>query len=107
MPEVDGNGTAEQLLTVSEVAGKLSCSCAYAVMMFNASRLGEVHVGEDGVRRVAASAVNAYVQTLGPRRAEGIAGLQQAALDAGMYDIPDERYAGFCREPFTDEEPKS
>lgn len=99
MPDAERNGIAEPLLTAGEVAGKLSCSRTYAEMMFSAGRLGEIHVCEDGVRRVATSAVDAYIQARGPRPAGGIAALQQAALDAGMYDIPEESYAGLLREP--------
>lgn len=109
MPTEQGPAAPESELSIAEVAARLGCSRPYLTMLCDKGELGAVVVTPEGHRRVLASAVAAYLA----RHAKGksMSNLQQLAQDAGMYDIPEERYAGFVREPSEtsskDEKPSS
>jgi hypothetical protein len=78
-------------------------------MLCDKGKLGEIVVTPEGQRRVLASGVAAYLA--GHAKSKSMSELQRLAQDAGMYDIPEERYAGFVREPLEtsskDEKPSS
>lgn len=96
----------DDLLTTAEVAEKLGTSPAYVTMLFTNEKLGRVVIGEGGMRQVHASSVLAYLAEH-PRPHGGMEALQEAAREAGMYEIPEEHYGNLARDRRVSDEPEA
>ena len=96
---------AQEWVTIAEAADLLHTSVPYASLLCNQGNLGEVAEVE-GKRQVRKSAVEEYLAWRRQQYPKGPT-YRQAALDAGRYDIPEERYVGYRREPGSNDEPRS
>lgn len=96
--EVGGTFLTDQGLSIAQAAERLGSSIPYVAMLCERGKLGEIVMTPDGHRRISAAGLDAYSASL-PKVTAGDLSYQEVALRAGMYDIPEERYAGFVREP--------
>jgi excisionase family DNA binding protein len=83
--------TADLLLTTAEVATRLEVSRPYVAMLCDAGKLGNVIKTEGGHRRVAQSAVSAYLAQRDAAYADAPS-MRESGLAAGLYGQDDAHY---------------
>lgn len=89
--------SANELLTVAEAATMLEIGRPAVIMLCDAGKLGEVVIGQDGRRRIWASAVRAHLAKR-EKRQKGAPSPRQAAVEAGLYDLSDEEWKRIARQ---------
>lgn len=88
---------ANELLTVPQSATMLDIGRPAVIMLCEAGKLGEVIIGQDGRRRIWASAVRAHLAER-KKRQKGVPSPRQAAVEAGLYDLSDEEWKRIARQ---------
>ena len=77
------------LLTTEQAAQLIGHSRPYVAMLIDANKLKGGSVSEVGHRRVPRSSVLAWIKKTNKKNKAGDANYRAAALEAGMYDIPE------------------
>ncbi len=77
------------LLTTEQAAQLMGHSRPYVAMLIDANKLKGGSVSEVGHRRVPCSSVLAWIKKTNKKIKAGDANYRAAALEAGMYDIPE------------------
>ena len=77
------------LLTTEQAAQLMGHSRPYVAMLIDANKLKGGSVSEVGHRRVPRSSVIAWIKKTNKKNKAGDANYRAAALEAGMYDIPE------------------
>ena len=77
------------LLTTEQAAQLMGHSRPYVAMLIDANKLKGGSVSEVGHRRVPRSSVLAWIKKANKKNKAGDANYRAAALEAGMYDIPE------------------
>lgn len=77
------------LLTTEQAAQLMGHSRPYVAMLIDANKLKGGSVSEVGHRRVPRSSVLAWIKKANKKNKAGDANYKAAALEAGMYDIPE------------------
>ena len=77
------------LLTTEQAAQLMGHSRPYVAMLIDANKLKGGSVSEVGHRRVPRSSVLAWIKKTNKKIKAGDANYRAAALEAGMYDIPE------------------
>lgn len=87
---------ADTLLTTAQAAAKLEVSRPHVSMLCDQGKLGEVVMTDGGHRRIRASAVEAYLYAR-TKQLEGATSPREAAIDAGLYDLPEGHFKNVVR----------
>lgn len=95
LPGSEGAEAMQKWLSLSEAAQRLNMSQPYVAQLCHSGRLGEVTSNAQGKLVVPAAAVDAHLAAM-PERGS-FQSIMEAAQDAGMYDLPEERYVGYRR----------
>jgi excisionase family DNA binding protein len=88
---------SDDLLTTADVASRLDVSRPHVSMLCDAGKLGEVVLTEGGHRRIRSSAVDAYLAARVKQSEDGLSP-REAAVEAGLYDYPEEAFQNKTRE---------
>ena len=85
---------SEQMLSTQEAAQLMECSRPYVAMLIDAGKLAGAVTSKGGHRKVPKSSVLQWMEATNAAKAAsaGDKDYRKAAMDAGMYAIPEEDY---------------